>query len=298
MPTTGIVLFAYNTSEINYVRLAIIAAKYAKQFMPGYPVCLITDQDTWDFYIENHAPLADDAPFDQHVLTDDGTTDNRRLHYDSPYSHFVSEFKNSNKHKVIKYTPYDRTMMIDIDYIIQNDSLAYVFDSDESVVMFHKAENLIGQPPAEPQQRLHPTGIDMLWSTVMYFDRTDPTAQMFFELWDHIQADYNFYQFLYGFPSGMYRTDFCVSIATHIMHGMAGGDVIGEFPAKMINMSQRDDIATINAADQWVYMVNDNVEQWKNSLTLIARENVHVMNKRALERHFDDIMIALDKEKV
>jgi hypothetical protein len=295
-PSTGVALFAYNTPEINYIRLAIIAARYAKRAMPGQPVCLITDKCTWEYYALHHDPEA--APFDQVVFTDVGTTDNKRLHYDSPYTNFISEFKNSNKHKVIDYSPYDRTLMIDIDYIMQNDSLEYVFDSDESVVMFHDAENLIGQPPALPQQRLHPTGIDMLWSTVLYFDKTDPTAQMFFELWDHIQENYNFYQFLYGFPVGMYRTDFCVSIATHIMHGMADGDVIGKFRDKMINMSQRDDIVKLNSVTEWVYLVNDNTEQWENSLTMIARENVHVMNKRALERHYDTIMLALDREVI
>jgi hypothetical protein len=133
---------------------------------------------------------------------------------------------------------------------------------------------------------------------VLYFDKHDHTTQMFFELWDHIQENYNFYQFLYGFPSGMYRTDFCVSIATHILHGMADGNVIGKFTDKMINMSQRDNIIRLNTIDEWVYLVNNNAEQWHNSLTMIARENVHVMNKRALERHFDDIMLAFDEENV
>ena len=37
-------------------------------------------------------------------------------------------------------------------------------------------------------------------------------------------------------------------------------------------------------------------ENWKDNLTLIKRENVHVMNKRALERHYDTIMNKLGQD--
>jgi anthranilate/para-aminobenzoate synthase component II len=59
-------------------------------------------------------------------------------------------------------------------------------------------------------------------------------------------------------------------------------------------MSQLDDIVKINNADQWVYSVTDQAETWKTSLTSIKNENVHVMNKRALDRNFNDIIAALD----
>ena len=55
-----------------------------------------------------------------------------------------------------------------------------------------------------------------------------------------------------------------------------------------------DDIVSINTVDEWGYLVNDRQENWKDTLTLIQKENVHVMNKRALDRNFDDIMAALE----
>tara|TARA_R110000851_G_scaffold83052_1_gene181589 strand:+ start:1090 stop:1983 length:894 start_codon:yes stop_codon:yes gene_type:complete len=294
--TSGIVLFAYNTPEINYIKLAIIAARYAKRAMPSKPVCLITDNSTWEYVKQTSIGAQATDAFDQVVLTDGNFKHNKRVHYDSPYTNFVTDFKNTNKHKVIDYTPYDRTLLIDIDYIMQNNQLEYCFDSDNSVLMFHEAEDLLGTPPAQPQQFLHEAGIPMIWSTVMYFDRNSDVAKTFFDLWAHIADNYDFYRFLYGFPAGMYRTDFCVSIAQHIMNGMGPGDSIGAFPSTLINMSQRDDIVKINTADDWVYLVNDVIEHWENSLARITRENVHVMNKRSLDRNYDAIMEKLDNE--
>jgi len=294
--SSGIALFAYNTEQIDYIRLATIAARYAKRHMPNQSTCLITDSGTWDWFSKgSYKDLADET-FDDVVLVEADKKVNKRTHFDSPYFKFTSDFKNGNKHRVFNLTPYDKTLLIDIDYVMQNNSLEYVFDTDNAVTLFHNAESLIGEPPALPQQKLSDQGIPMLWSTAVYFDKHNSLTEMFFEIWQHVSENYNFYKFLYGFPGTMYRTDFCVSIATHMMNGMGTGELINNFPMPLINMSQHDDIAKINSADAWVYLVNNRRENLEDAMTLIERENVHVMNKRSLDRNFDDIMAALDNE--
>jgi hypothetical protein len=134
----------------------------------------------------------------------------------------------------------------------------------------------------------------MLWSTAVYFNKHAPVTKMFFDMWSHVRDNYEFYQFLYGFPGTLFRTDFCVSIAVHLLNGQGTGELIDSFSRPMINMSQLDDIVKINNADQWVYSITDQAETWKTSLTSIKNENVHVMNKRALDRNFNDIIAALD----
>ena len=266
--------------------------------MPDRPVCLITDPGNWEWFKKTEIGQAYvDKAFDDVVLSDPGKQDNKRTHYDSPWHRFTSEFRNGNKHRVFNLTPYDQTLLLDIDYIVQNSSLDFVFDTDSEVTLFHKAESLIGELPAKPQQFLNDRGIPMLWSTAVYFDRRASLTKTFFELWSHIAENYEFYKFLYGFPGTMYRTDFCVSIAAHILNGMGEGELIDDFPMPMINMSQHDDIATIKSIDEWIYLVNDRQANWEDSLTKISGENVHVMNKRAIERHFDTIMALLDGEE-
>lgn len=295
--TQGIVFFAYNTEQIDYIKLAIVAGRYAARHMPDKKLCLITDKHTYEWFNETSGDDLIASVFDDVVLVDPADTPNTREHHDSPWTSFVSDFKNGNKHKVIEYTPYDQTLLLDIDYIVQNNHLEYVFDSDDAVTLFREAEGLDGYPPALPQRYLSDAGVHMYWSTAVYFDKNNDLTKLFFELWEHIVDHYDFYRFLYAFPEGMYRTDFCVSIAAHILNGMGTGELIDSFPGKMINMSQFDDIAKINSIDDWVYVVNNQKENWKDSVTRISGENVHVMNKRALTRAYDTIMELMDKDQ-
>lgn len=264
--------------------------------MPGLPVCLITSPGDWAWFEKNFegTPEQLEEAFDEVVLADSGYQRNQRTHYDSPWHQFISEFRNGNKHQVYNLSPYDQTLLLDIDYILQNDHLGYVFNTDSAVTLYHRAENLIGESPAPAQQYLNDLGIPMLWSTVIYFNKNHDLSKMFFDLWAHIADNYEFYQFLYNFPGRMFRTDFCVSIAAHIINGMREGELIDDFDQPMIYMSQRDDIVKINSADDWIYMVNDREVAWENSLTRIAGENVHVMNKRAIERHYKEMLKFLD----
>ena len=108
---------------------------------------------------------------------------------------------------------------------------------------------------------------------------------MFFELWAHVADNYEFYQFLYNFPSNLFRTDYCVSIAAHILNGMEEGDVVHNFDDQpMYYLSQKDDIVDVNNLQDWICLGNDTKEEWKNVLIKHKNLDLHVMNKRALSR--------------
>ena len=55
-------------------------------------------------------------------------------------------------------------------------------------------------------------------------------------------------------------------------------------------MDQKDDIAKINGINDVVFLKHNRQEQWKNVLCRYTNENLHIMNKRALDRHYDDLM--------
>jgi hypothetical protein len=290
MTTTGVAFFAYNNATIDYSKISVLAALYIKRHMKNSNTCLITDQWTWDWLIEHCGKKFAYSAFDEIIVDNVEHPSNIRNNYDSPWTKFKSEFKNSNKHSIIDYTPFDRTLLLDIDFIVQNNDLDYVFETNESIAVYHDAESIIRLCPGPNEQFLYEHGIPMLWSTAIYFDKHQIESKMFFDLWAHVSENYDFYKFLYGFPGTLYRTDYCVSIASHILNGMNKGSVIGKLPGKMINMSQKDDIAKINSLDDWIYLINDTQENWKYTLARVKNENIHVMNKRALERHYPNIM--------
>ena len=54
-------------------------------------------------------------------------------------------------------------------------------------------------------------------------------------------------------------------------------------------MAYKDDIDSITK-DGIIFFANDQKEEWKNILTYSEGENLHMMNKRAIERHYDELM--------
>lgn len=290
----GVCFFAYNNDQIDYAALAILAARYVKKYL-DLPVCLITDAGTDAWLQQSQDTDQIKKAIDYIVITEDEMKPNPRRHYDSPWTEFNAQFSNSNKHKVWDYSPFEKTLLLDLDYIVKTDFLLTAFDSVTGVAMFDNAISIQNQRPALRERKLYDAGVKMWWSTVVYFDRTD-LSKLFFDTWAHVADNYDYYQYLYNFPAKLFRTDYCVSIAAHILNGMQQGDVIGNFDGiPMINMSQKDDIVDVNDLQDWIFLAANIREPWKNILVKHRHLDTHIMNKRALERVRSKLLEFLDE---
>ena len=286
----GVCFFAYNNDQLDYVELAIIAAKYVKKHLK-LPVCLITNEGSESWLEESKPKKLINESFDYIVITNDEMKQNRRRHFDSPWTSFTAQFNNSNKHKIYEYSPFEQTLLLDTDYIVKTDTLLKYFDGEHPVCMFDNALTVRNELPAERERALYDAGIKMWWSTVIYFDRSD-FSKLFFDTWAHIADNYAFYQYLYNFPSKLFRTDYCVSIAVHMLGGMQDNQThIGNFDnSSLVNMSQKDDIIETHGLDEWILIAHDQKEDWKNILVNSDNQDIHIMNKRALARVVPDLL--------
>jgi len=294
MSKNGICFFAYNTTEIDYIKFSILSAMYAKKHMKHNQTCLITKKGDYDYAKETHGDDLINKAFDHIVFTEDEFKENERTHYDSPWTKFKSQFNNSNKHKVFEYSPFDRTLMFDIDYIVQNDNLDYVFETNNHVTMYNDAVGIDSLEMRILEKYLNPVGIPMWWSTVVYFDKSE-FSKLFFDLWGHVVDNYDFYKFLYKLPGTVMRTDFCASIAAHILNGMMEGDVITTFKDQyLVNMDQKDELEEVVSAKDFIFLANNREENWKDIVSRIQNTNVHMMNKRSVDRNYDALMEAIN----
>lgn len=294
MSYNGICFFAYNNKDIDYVKLALLAALHVKKFMKHNNTCLITEEGDYNYLVASRGEELVDRAFDEVVFTSIKHKQNLRTHFDSPWSKFTSEFKNSNKHLIYEYTPFDKTLLLDIDYFVRNNSLDYLFDSQDNVTMYQNARNLKHEQPYLYERYLNPVGIPMWWSTVVYFDKSD-VSKMFFDIWAHVAENYDFYKFLYNFPGQLFRTDYCVSVAVHIMNGMGVGDMISEIKDNtMVFMDQKDELVEVKSSTDWVFLANDRAEPWKDIATRNYYDNIHLMNKRSVDRNYNDLLEKLN----
>ena len=291
----GICFFAYNNDQLDYIKMALVAGKYAKKNLK-LPVCLITDEGGESYLYESRPKEQINQVFDYVVITNDKMKNNRRRHFDSPWTTFAAQFSNSNKHKIFQYSPFEQTLLLDIDYIVKTDVLLKYFDNDHPVCMFDNATTLRNELPSSDERFLYDAGIKMWWSTVVYFNRSD-FSKLFFDTWSHVADNYEFYQYLYNFPSKLFRTDYCVSIAVHILAGMQDTqEYLGNFDnTALVNMSQKDDIIEAKNDNEWIMLSHDQKEIWKNILVNTSNQDIHVMNKRAFDRVIPKLLEALDE---
>ena len=288
--TTGVCFFAYNNEQLDYIKLAHVAASYVKRNMKHNSTCLITDAGTKAWLEQSIDPELTEHCFDYIVIQEATHDPNPRKHFDSPWTEFSAQFTNGNKHEIFELSPFDKTLLIDTDYIIQNDFYDYIFDTDIPFALHRTARYLEHQPPYLNEQTLNEAGIHHWWSTVVYFDKSEESKVMF-DTWAHVKENWDYYHLLYQFPPALFRTDFCVSIAAHLLNGYNNDEFVHDFMEQpLVNMDQKDDLIEVNDVNDWIMLSHNRTEPWKNILIRSEKVNLHAMNKRAVIRHSDRIL--------
>ena len=281
----GAIFFAYNNEQLDYIKLACLSAASIKKHL-DLPCTMITDQGSLNHSKESNI-------FDNVIVHEKNeSTPNIRNYFDTPYANYKAQFNNLNKHEVFKLSPYDQTILFDVDYLVNNNILNLAFNLDAPIQLYKNAQTLKNtEPDHNLDRRLNDVGIPLYWSTVIYFDKS-PTSNMFFDVWAHVKENYDYYQSLYKFSEGVYRTDFAVSISMHLLKNFVEytDDLFAELPSSpMKYMAYKDDIASVDK-NGIVFFANNYKEEWNNILTYSEGENLHMMNKRAIDRHYDKLM--------
>ena len=281
----GAIFFAYNNEQIDYIKLACLSASSVKKHL-NLPCTMITDSGSL-----SHSQKTD--IFDNVIVHEKNeSTPNVRNYYDTPYANYKAQFNNLNKHEVFELSPYDQTILFDVDFLVNNAILNLAFDVNSPIQLYRNAQTLKNtEPDHNLDRRLNDVGIPLYWSTIIYFDKS-PMSKMFFDMWAHVKENYDYYQSLYKFPEGLYRTDFAVSISMHLLKNFIEytDDLFAELPGSpMKYMAYKDDIASVDK-NGIVFFANNYKEEWNNILTYSEGENLHMMNKRAIDRHYDKLM--------
>ena len=156
----GVTFFAYNNEQIDYVRLAILAASAVKKHMKNNQTCLITNNSSLDWSTKSITNKVLNKAFDHIIIEEPNHKPNVRKFHDSPWATFECQFENWNKNDVIELTPFDKTLMLDVDFLVNNNFLDVVFGLDEPLMLYTDAITLRNEKPFHILERkLHKKGI-------------------------------------------------------------------------------------------------------------------------------------------
>ena len=285
----GIIIFAQNNEYINYAEQACACAGYARRNLSLFDeVCLITNSET----LQSEEKLINEY-FDNVIVSDNFQPENIRLFKDTTDKLDYAPFKNMSRSEVYKLSPYDETLVIDSDYFIMNDILDQVWNSDNDVMINSKYRDISGRHQ-ENIEYIDKFSIPMYWATVFYFKKSD-FAENLFTLISHIKHNYKYYYYLYNCSGNLYRNDFAFSMALHILNGSVAFDV-PSLPIEYLNNSfDLDDIFRINAHNDVIMYCADAEQVSSHILSRFKDMDLHIMNKKAIERFIDDLLVNGEK---
>jgi len=219
----GVVIFATNTRETDYVAIAEQNARLVQHFL-GLPTTIVSATDTGT---------------NQRFSSDTGT--------------FV-EWNNFGRHEAYEASPYDETIILDADYLILDDSLDKLFQCPFNYLLFNRNHTIDGV--YEPCV-MGPHSLPFVWATAVLFRRS-PQTQMFFELVARIKRNYDYYRLLYNVREGNYRNDYAFAIAHYILSGYSlnrksfAPHTITTFAGQINSMELRDNRVVVRSNQAYV----------------------------------------------
>lgn len=199
--TTGVLLFAYNNDQTDYVKLATWSAHRIHRHL-NLPVAVVTDQHTVD------------SVFDRHILTTDPGSSSR---YFADYDQLVN-WKNLNRAAAFELSPWDSTLVLDVDYVVASDQLTCLLDTQQDFLVPTAAYDVTGINTFEDLNVFGKFQMPVCWATVLFFKKTQQT-KLLFDTVNMVKANWQHYRDLYQISRSTFRNDFAFAIAAHLIYG-------------------------------------------------------------------------------
>lgn len=273
----GVLIFAHNNLEIDYIKLSVFAASRVKEYL-GLPVTLVTDSRAW---LLKSFP---EHEFDSIIDIQPEKAANK-LFYDGSLSSKSLEWKNLSRNMAYRLSPYDTTLVIDSDYIVSSSLLKSAFENDTLFQIYHDSVDLAGWRPNGYFRRINPYSIPFYWATAFVF-RKDVIVESFFDLIAYIKLNWSYFRVLYNIETTIFRNDYAFSIAIHIMNGKTSGEFATPLPGKMTYIQDTDLLIGIDK-NKMQFLVEKEKHLGEYLVAKTEGLDIHVMNKYSLLRFID-----------
>lgn len=198
--TPGAVIFAMGDS-LDYVAMASWNARRIQRLL-GLPTTLITDQ------------AVQDPVFDR-IITVQSPEGQQRYF---PDVNATVPWYNHNRCDALDLTPYDRTLLVDADYVVNTTDLAPAINSATDMLCFRRACDIATGEDLDDLNYFGSSKMPMWWATVVIFNRS-PFSRYVFDGWRMVRDHWHHYRDIYHIHDGLFRNDYALSIALGIASG-------------------------------------------------------------------------------
>ena len=279
----GILMVAHNNELFDYGKMAYASALAAAHYI-NEPVCLITDERTWDSLIRDFPDA--ETFFLTPIFIEPNDKENERRFDMADGTRTRAKYHNLTRLQAYDLTPFSETLLIDSDVLVQDAALRGVWGSHSAMRMNQRTSNLIKTSEYEPY-RLSENSLTAYWATICYF-RKCPLMDEFFAMVEYVAQNYEYYGVLYGFSSGIIRVDFIFTIAAHILSGYVNNasSVIESLPNDDTLFAWSRDVMINVTPGSATFMV----DQKGTGFPVTTYRTVHCMNKDSMQNMTDRII--------
>ena len=281
--STGILFYAHNNRHIDYGKIALANSCLIKKHMKNNSVTMVTDTGTINWLYKAFDKDFVNSKIDNIIVAKRNNTRNIKRFYDTRYSKQVETFYNIDRFNSFNYSPYDETLILDVDYMICNNQFDMCWDLDYDIQINKDSKDILSTRHYDEFKRIGEQSIDFYWATAVFFRKTKE-AEILFNLVNHVQQNYQYYKLLYGFEAPTFRNDFAFSIAVHLLNGMANNNFVKPLPIPFLQHSHGFDDFVDVVGTKFKFLLEKPNRPSDYLLCQVEDTNVHVMNKFALNR--------------
>lgn len=241
--TQGVLLYCFDTPETAYSRIADRCIALVKKHL-GLPVTVVTDKNTRN-NIQSHC-------------------DFKTIEIEKNNTKLAKPWYNLERHLAYEHSPYDQTIVIDVDYFCFSDKLLKLLDTDYDFLIHQRAHDVTDRNTMRYDRE---SMLDLVWATVLIFRKTD-RVRAIFETVKMIKQNYAHFCNLYRISYRNFRNDYAFAIALNQINGHRDYAVIP------------DSIATVPADVKIVEIDSDGaVLEFSNKRFSIQNQDLHIINK-------------------
>ena len=173
-------------------------------------------------------------------------------------------WNNIDRHMAYELSPYDTTLVMDIDYFCFSDNLKNLFNTEYDFLVPDTAHDLSGRNSFN-QRRW--SMIPMVWATVLLFKKNDKVRKIF-DTVKYIKKNYSYFTEMYRIYSKNLRNDYLFAMALQQINGFVGYE---KMPFALPTLPPGCKVVEINDKGlAWRY--NDQI-------SYVEDQDVHVLNK-------------------
>lgn len=243
--TKGILLFCFDTVDHEYHRILERCVHLIKKNLQ-LEITVVTDFDTY----KKLKPLG----FVNYKFIDPEPGNTRK----------GQEWKNVDRHMAYELSPYDVTLVMDIDYLPFSDNLRQLLDTKYDFLISKTAYDLTDRNSFDLSRQ---SMIDMVWATVFVFKKGHK-SKLLFDMIKYVKSYYKYFLDLYRISDPKFRNDYAFAIALQQANGFLDYDTI---PLRLATLPP--DCKVVKYGDNGIAW------QFKDQINYIVDQDVHVLNK-------------------